>query len=327
MSAPERPFSLPNFDQRRLDQRRRLALRRCLLAVTVLHDLDLDWQHLTGPTDPVDFDYPDLTLDGDPPVRVPSARLRTVLAGRDLEQRATVTFLARWLLLRRVLESAPADMVLEALRVVGLPAGHALHPGPGWVRERVPGASLHLGLGLLPDLAPGALPADLTDDSDLLGGNGSVPAVAAPSPVPLPDGLLDEIGIDAAEVWPTAMARLEELGALAAARRRRRPRDPLRPLAEADVVTLLGSRRFRFELAAETTTGLAGLVVPMLNRGWVSTAAIDPAFGPAAAAATEEQRRGFARPVLVTEYEVVQVPAGGHPLRHLGGQKPRSRWS
>lgn len=319
MSAPERPVRPSE-----LAKRRHLAVRRCLLAVTVLHDLDLAWQ---PPTDPAEPDYPDVTVEGDPPVTVPAARLRALLAGRDLEQAATVTHLARWLLLRRALEATPVAMVLEALRVVGLPDGHAMHPGAGWVGARVPGASLHLGLGLLPDLAPGTVPDTLTGESDLLGGTGAMPAIAAASPVPLPDGLLDDIGVDAAAVWPTAMARLEELGGLAAARRRRRPRDPLRSLAEADVVTLLGSRRFRFELASETSTGLAGLVVPMLTRGWVSTAAIDPAFGPAAAAATPEETRGFPRPVLVTEYEVAQVPAGGHPLRHLGDQKPRSRWS
>src|ERR1700712_4975204 len=97
MSAPERPVGLPDPGQHRLDQRSRLAVRRCLLAVTVLHDLDLDWQM---PADPADCS-PDLTVDGDPPVRVPSARLRALLDGRDLEQPATVTFLARWLLLRR----------------------------------------------------------------------------------------------------------------------------------------------------------------------------------------------------------------------------------
>jgi hypothetical protein len=321
MSAPERPVVGP----REFADRSHLVVRRCLLAVTVLHDIDLDWQL---PADDLsDPAFPDLTVDGEPPVTVPAARLRSLLDGRDLEQPDTIAFLARWLLLRRALESTPAAMVVEALRVVGLPVGHAQHPGPAWVRVRIPGASLDLGLGLLPDVAPGTVPSELTDDTDLLGGTGPVPAVAAASPVPLPDGLLEEIGIDAATVWPTAIARLEELGGLAAARRRRRPRDPLRPMAEADVVTLLGSRRFRFELAAETSTGLAGLVVPMLSRGWVSTAAIDPAFGPAAAAATPEQTRGFPRPVLVTEYEVVQVPDGGHPLRHLGDQKPRARWS
>ncbi len=319
MSAPERPGGAHP-----LPQRGDLALRRCLLAVTVLHDLDLEWE---SSGDSAGGGYPDLTVVGEPPVLVPSARLRALLDGRDLEQPATVGFLARWLQLRRALESTPQTMIVEALRVVGLPVGHAQHPGPGWARVRVPGASLDLGLGLLPDLAPGTVPAELTDAADLLGGTGPVPAVAAASPVPLPDGLLDEVGLDAAAVWPRAVARLEELGRLAAARRRRRPRDPLRSLAEADVVTLLGSRRFRFELASETSTGLAGLIVPMLSRGWVSTAAIDPAFGPAAAAATPEQTRGFPRPVLVTEYEVAQVPAGGHPLRHLGDQKPRSRWS
>ena len=88
-------------------------------------------------------------------------------------------------------------------------------------------------------------------------------------------------------------------------------------------MTLLGSRRFRFELATESQTGLAAIVVPMLTRGWVSNSSLDSAFGPAAACATEPDQRGFPRPLLVTEYEVVQVPEGGHPLRYLG-QRPHS---
>jgi hypothetical protein len=132
--------------------------------------------------------------------------------------------------------------------------------------------------------------------------------------------VLEDAGVDADALWPLAFARLEELGALAVARHRRLPRDPLRPIAEADVVTLLGSTALRAELAREAGTGLAALVVPMRNRGWVSSAVIDPAFGPTAAAATSDEARGFARPLLVTAEEVVQVPEGGHPLRYLGAQ-------
>ena len=298
MSAPEQPFGL-----------RDVALRRCLLAVTVLHDLDLSWDHDPGTEDGV----PDLRIDGPTPIHVPAHRLRDLLDGRDLEHRDlehrdldhrdTVQRVARWLLLRRALQHVPPALILDAIRLVGLPAEHVTHPGPDWVRARIPGDALTLGLGLLPG------------------------PLTAPKPVPLPPGLLDELGVDPASVWPAALARLEELGALAAARRRRRPRDPIHPLAEADVVTLLASRRLRFQLATETSSGMAALVVPMLTRGWVSNASIDPAFGPAAAAATSAEERGFPRPLLVTEYEVVQVPEGGHPLRYLGMQKPRSPWS
>jgi hypothetical protein len=51
----------------------------------------------------------------------------------------------------------------------------------------------------------------------------------------------------------------------------------------------------------------------MRRRGWTKLAMIDPAFGPAAAAATSEADRGFARPLLVTADEVAVVPEGGRP--------------
>jgi hypothetical protein len=299
--------------------RTRAAVRRCLLAVTVLHDLDLEWDDATS--DP-DDGLPELRVGNPDPVLVPAYRLRDALADRDLEDPSTVDHLARWLTLRRSLHHVPHALLVDSVRVVGLPAEHVRHPGPDWICTVVPGGALTLGFGLLADVAPGVVPEDLqTPAADLLGGAGSAPVAAAPSPVPLPAGVLEDLGLDPAALWPAAMARLEELGRLAAARRRRRPRDPLRPLAEADVVTLLASRRFRFELAAEAQTGLAGVVVPMLTRGWVSNSSLDSAFGPAAASATEPEQRGFPRPLLVTEYEVVQVPEGGHPLRYL--EQPR----
>jgi hypothetical protein len=311
MPASGQPFGL-----------RDVAVRRCLLAVVVVHDIDLSWVD----PDPDASGWPDLQLDGPDPIAVPAARVAAVLADRELEHPGTVALLARWLRLRRTLHALPIALVLEGLRAVGLPAEHVSHPGPDWTRATVPGAALTLGLGLVAGSGDEAAALG-PEPGDLLGGAGPIQAIAAPAPVPLPAGLLEEIGVDPAAVWPAALARLEELGGLAAARRRRRPRDPLRPLAEADVVSLLGSRRFRFALASETPSGLAGLVVPMLTRGWVSNSSIDSAFGPAAAAATTDEQRGFPRPLLVTEYEVVQVPEGGHPLRYLGGQQQRSPWS
>ena len=45
------------------------------------------------------------------------------------------------------------------------------------------------------------------------------------------------------------------------------------------------------------------------------SAQIDPAFGPAAAAATPAEQRGFARPLLLTADELTLVPEGGRPER------------
>jgi len=289
------------------------AVRRCLLAVSVLHDLDLVWDD--GRTSEIRAEgsgFPDVRVEGPVPVVVPGPRLALLIGDDASDDPATVERVARFFRLRRCVAQLSPAQVLASLRVVGLPVGHALHPGADWVQQPVPGGALSLGLGLLPD---GAVVRDETADLDA-----PVAAFAAPTPVPIPGGVLEDAGYDPKEIWPRVMRRLEELGTLAVARHRRRPRDPLRPLAEADVVTLLGSRALRAELATEAGTGLAALVVPMRNRGWVSSSAIDPAFGPAAAAATSDEARGFTRPVLVTTDEVVQVPEGGHPLRYLDEQ-------
>jgi hypothetical protein len=294
------------------------AARRCLLAVSVLHDIDLSLE-----PDADSAGLPSVVLDGTPPIRVPGLRLAALLADADLEASSTVERVARWLKLRSSVAAIPVPLLLESVRVVGLPAGHELHPGSAWVRSRIPGGALDLGFGLLP------VPSDRieSDTSDPLGELG--PPVLTPRPVPLPTEILEDAlagtGVSADSLWAPAVRRLDHLVDLAVARLRRRPQDPLRPLAEADVVTLLGCRRFRAELAGDpasgTGTGLAGLIVPMLARGWVSTLAVDPAFGPAAAAAVDGDQRGFARPLLVSAHEVVQVPPGGNPLRHLGIQR------
>ena len=77
-------------------------------------------------------------------------------------------------------------------------------------------------------------------------------------------------------------------------------------------MTLLGSRALRAGLAGPAG-GLAGVVVPMRRRGWTRLGLVDPAFGPAAAAATAAAERGFPRPLLVTVDEVSMVPVGGRP--------------
>ena len=99
-------------------------------------------------------------------------------------------------------------------------------------------------------------------------------------------------------------------GALAAERVRRDPRGQLRPYGGCDAVTLLGARSLRAALAQDGG-GLGAAVVPMRRRGWTRLALIDPAFGPAAAAATQAVDRGFARPLLVTADELALVPEGG----------------
>lgn len=254
-----------------------VALRRGVLAVSVLHDVDVE----PCPNG--------LRLPGRPPVEVSWTACRRALAGRDPETDAGHTRLAQWLLARRWAADAGPARLAAAVRPVGLPVGHLLHPGLGWVCRRVLGDVLDLGLG-----AVGLDPAD--PDRVVL----------------MPTEVLDACGLDAAAAWVGAAAELERLGALAVERLRRDGTGVLRPLGDADVLTLLGSRALRTALAAEAG-GMAAVVAPMRRRGWTRLGLLDAAFGPAAAAATDAADRGFVRPLLLTPDEVALVPAGGRP--------------
>jgi hypothetical protein len=255
-----------------------LALRRCVLAVCVLDDVDLLPRER------------DVAVEGKPTVRVPWRLVRRALAGADPE-----TNLGRQRV-RTLLRSArwAADLGKRQLRVRARPHGiavdHPDHPGLDWVRERVMGSALDLGIGYVG--------LDPTRPDTVL---------------PLPFGLLELLKIDAAAWWPDASEYLDEMAAVASLRHRRRPSPVLRPMGDCDVVTLLGARIFRAALVRGDPSGMRALAVPMRTRGWLDLARIDPAFAAAAAAATEPAERGFDRPLLITADEVVQAPVGGHP--------------
>ena len=250
-----------------------VALRQCVLAVSVLNDLDLE---------PAD--------DG---VRIGSGRvlpwsaLRAGLRGTDPESPVARVRLATWL--RAVTSLAwrsPQDLASRA-RPVGLPVGHVHHPGPAWVREPVLGGALDLGIGLV--------------------GVGSDPdAVIVP-----PAGVLAACGHDDAGWWPDCRDYLDRMGELAAVRYRRDPRQPLRPMGDCDVATLLGSARLRQELVG--TDGMRAAAVPTRSRGWLDLSRIDPAFALAAASLAGDEERGFERPLLLTVDEVVLARPGGDP--------------
>jgi hypothetical protein len=254
----------------------RPALRRLVLAVAVLHDLDL--------------------VPEDGGVRLASGRLlpwesvSAGLLGRDPEAVESRPVFAGWL--RSVTALAwrsPEDLAGRA-RPVGLPVGHALHPGPAWVQVRVLGGVLDLGVGLL--------------------GVGPDPDVVE---VP-PPGVLEALGHDPADWWPACAGYLEDMGRLAVDRHRRHPEQPLRPMGDCDVVTLLGSRQLRTALAQEDGQGLRAAAVPTRTRGWLDLSRIDPAFALVAASLADEAERGFPRPVLVTADEVGLARAGGDPV-------------
>lgn len=256
-----------------------LELRRGVLAVSVLHDLDIEPQALG------------VVLSGEPGVWVSWGECRRALAGHDPETVEGRERLARWLLARRWASLLPQADLVERLRPVGLPVDHLLHPGLDWVRRRVLGDALDLGLGAV-DIDP--------HDPDHV--------------VLLPQPLLDAVGLDAEVTWLQAEVYLERMGVIAAERLRLDPKRQLRPIGDCDVVTLLGASTLRQAISADSG-GLGAVVVPMRRRGWANLAMIDPAFGPAAAAATAAPDRGFPRPLLVTPEELSLAAEGGRPER------------
>ena len=165
---------------------------------------------------------------------------------------------------------------------------HPLHPGLGWVEHRLLGDALDLGLGLL-----GLDPAH------------------PDRPAPLPGGVAADAGLETDEWWHDALDYLEDMGTMAVLRWRRNPDDPIRPMGDCDVVTLLGSRILRHAVAAHHQ-GLAPVAVPMRTRGWLDLSRIDPAFVLAAAGATAEADLGL------------PAPAAGHRRRDRAG-RPRRR--
>ncbi len=252
-------------------------VRLAALAASVLHDLDL------CPADD------GIVLTGDVRVEVSWADCREALCGADATEQVGRERLARWLLARRWIADHPLADLEERARPVGLPVGHLLHPGPEWVAERVLGGALDLGLGM-----SGLDPADRD------------------AVVVVPPGVWARAGIDPRAWWSPAREYLDQMGAIAVDRWLRIPQAALRPMGDCDVATLLGSSALRHAIAGHNG-GLASLAVPMRDRGWTSLRRIDPAFVIAAAAATDPQRRGFPRPLLVTSEEVAMTPIGGRP--------------
>jgi hypothetical protein len=267
-----------------------VELRRGVLAVSVLYDLDIEPAPLG------------VTLTGEPTVWVSWGECRRALAGHDPETSEGRERLSRWLLARRWAADLPLADLRERLRPLGLPVDHVVHPGLDWVRRRARGDALDLGLGAV-DIDP--------DDPDHV--------------VLLPHPLLEAVGLDAEVEWTAAEAYLERMGTVAAERMRLDPKGMLRPIGDCDVVTLLGSTSLRTAIA-DAAGGMGAVVAPMRRRGWTKLALIDPAFGPAAAAATAAYERGFSRPLLVTAEELALAAEGGNPEVVLRGPAVDEPW-
>jgi hypothetical protein len=258
------------------------ALRRCVLAVSVLHDLDL------APAD-----------DG---VRVPDENgvlvtwaMIAQVAGAELEaaEPAARHRVATLLRLHRMVSELADEATAcfrEALRLVALPPGHIDHLGPDWVIQRLPGGALDLGFGVY----------GLLDEPDRC--------------VPLPPSVAERVGVQGRESWAAMREYTERMGALAAARLARDGREGvIRPVGGCDVLSLMASRTLRKHLAEGDGTGMRAVASPTRQRAWYDLRHMDPGFVQAAWQLTDEQDRGLAIPLLVTADEVAvpQQPRRG----------------
>jgi hypothetical protein len=256
------------------------ALRRCALAVSVLYDLDLV-PHSEG-------------------VLLPQAGLVSwtaiarAVSSVDVNSERARERLGEWIWAREQVAGTPVSLLEDSARVVGMPVDADLHPGADWVREHVPGGALDLGLGLL----------GLDHESP-------------ETVVPVAESVFCDAGLYPDGWWPAAREQLDQMADLAAQRRQRDDAAALRPMGDADVVTLLGARALRAQLAAEQPDGLATAVVPLRNRGWAPATRVDPAFGPAVASIADEVDRGFSRPLLVTAEELVLVRDHGTAVQQV----------
>jgi hypothetical protein len=247
-------------------------LRQCVLAVSVLSDLDVL---------PSDLG---VVLPGPPAVTVDWAAIRDAV-GADPPSgsiaRKRVENLLR--LHQLVIELGPAagERFRAAFRVVALPSGHAEHLGAAWVREPLRGNALDLGFGV----------------HGLLGGPDRT--------TPVPPSVLAAVEVKARHWWPSSREHAERMGALSAARLTRDGGGGiLRPVGGCDVLALLSSRTLRRHLADTDGTGMRSLAVPTRQRGWFDVSQVDPAFIRAAWSLTDIHERGVPVPLLVTVDEV-----------------------
>ncbi|MFI7589221.1 hypothetical protein ACIB24_19320 [Spongisporangium articulatum] len=274
------------------------AMRRCVLAVSVLSDIDVE---------PADGG---VVLPGATPWMVSwtavAMAMGTSTAGHEsaigideIEDgaRRRVETLLRLHVLITELGSEAQHRFHSAGRLVALPAGHAEHPGSQWTREILRGGALELGIGV----------HGLLEGSDVV--------------VPLPPSVTARLGIPVESWWPEVRDHADRMGALASSRLRRDGDTAvIRPVGGCDVLALLSSRTLRRHLAAVDGSGLCTVAVPTRRRGWYDLRHHDPAFVAAAWSLTPPPMRGNVKPLLVTSHEV-QQPISVDPPR-AGASQP-----
>ena len=184
----------------------------------------------------------------------------------------------------------PLPRAPRAAAAPGRAAGrHVLHPGLDWVRERVLGDALDLGLGASTSTRP----------------TRTASWCCRRRPSTRPGSTSDDGGCCAGEP--------RRAGTIAAERLRRDTRAVLRPLGDCDVVTLLGSRVLR--TALRRTPGHGAAAVPMRRRGWTRPCPDRPGVRPRRRA---RDRPGGAR---------LRAAAAGHRrrARPWSPRRPRAR--
>ena len=250
------------------------ALRRCVLAVSVLGDVD------AVPSD-------DGIVAG--AARVPWSDVADTVGPDDPMSTAARRRVERLLRLHALVADArdwrsAGDLLSRAARLVALPKGHADHLGPGWAEDRLLGGALDVGIAVI----------------GLAGGDPDEVA-------PLPPSVARAVALPRGVLWEHVLGHAEAMGRLAVTRLRR---DGLigsgvvRPVGGCDVLALLASPSLRGWLAAGDGTGMRAVAAPMRNRGWFDLIHIDPAFVGPAWMATQENLRGVSCPLLVTRDEV-----------------------
>ncbi|NAZ84331.1 hypothetical protein GTR02_21240 [Kineococcus sp. R8] len=258
----------------------RALLRRGVLAVSVLDDVD------------VDLDDDGLWMPGCAPLSWAEVALATTgPAVPGVGREDVVRFRVRDLLLaHRALHRQGARRV-----ALGLPTTAVGHLGRAWRSTRVLGGAVDLGPGVV---------VDWGNAERVL----AVPAVSAAA-----------TGADPA-LTAADRRHLEAMGALVVERLARdaghRGQDLLRPAGGCDVPTLLTSSTLREHLVCGPDRSVASVLravaVPVRTRGWFDLARIDPAFVGAAWSATDPADRGFPRALLVTRDEVALAPSDPH---------------
>jgi len=247
-------------------------LRQCVLAVSVLTDLDVQ------PSDD------GVVLPGRRASLVEWTAIRDAVGTHQVHgpiARRRVENLLRLHRLAGDLGASAAERFRSASRVAALPPEHAEHPGRQWVRETLRGNALDLGIAVL----------------GLIG--------AIDRTVPVPPSVLQVLKVDADGWWPELRQHAERMGSLSATRLARDGRTGLvRPVGGCDVLALLSSRTLRRQLAEGDGTGLRALAAPTRRRGWFDLGRVDPAFIRAAWSLTDDHERGSPVPLLVTDDEV-----------------------